>query len=130
MITFDINKILNELEGPLSNESGFNSSLISRFVDLRDNKLRDFTAGDLRVMISQKMNLDYMNPLAIEILASNPFVEGDLYIADLLEQVLQVENGFWKQNEGLYYEFLEVLTEVKSTIETLLPAISKFDSTK
>ncbi|MEI5909631.1 contact-dependent growth inhibition system immunity protein [Bacillus spongiae] len=129
MSDFYRNKTLNELEGSLE-EQEFNSSLTKRCSDLRNKKLKDFDAGDIRVMISQKMSLSYMIPIAIDMLAINPFVEGDFYTADLLVQVLQVDNEFWEKNEFLYYEFNEVIVDVKSTLELLLPVVMKFDSTK
>ncbi|WP_170885617.1 contact-dependent growth inhibition system immunity protein [Bacillus alkalicellulosilyticus] len=60
-------------------------------LELRNKKLSDLNAEDLRIMIGQNISLNYLIPIALEVLANNPFAEANLYIGDLLEQVLRVE---------------------------------------
>ncbi|MDM5330443.1 contact-dependent growth inhibition system immunity protein [Neobacillus sp. CF12] len=120
-MNFDINKSLEELEDTKWKESDFQSNLILKCQELRKKKLKDFTIEDLRIMIGQKIGLKYLVPLALETLVTNPFVEGDLFMGDLLEQVLKVDKGFWNENEDLLFELNEIISLVKSTIKQLHP---------
>jgi hypothetical protein len=127
-VNFDLNKSLDELEGLSFNESEVQSNLIIKCQSLRKTKLKDYTIGDLRLMIGQQIGLEYLVPLALETLAINPFVEGDLYNGDLLEKVLRIDKQFWNQNEDLLFELNEIISDVKSTIETIAPLIKCYES--
>lgn len=83
LVNFDLNKSLDELEGLSFNESEVQSNLIIKCQSLRKMKLKDYTIEDLRLMIGQQIGLEYLVPLALETLAINPFVEGDLYNGDI-----------------------------------------------
>lgn len=125
MVWFDRNKTLNELER-FPNKPHFDSSLVRKCLDLRDKKLKDFNAGDLRIMIGQKESLEYLIPMALEVLSENPFIQGDLYFGDLLEQIMNVAKEFWVQNKNLNYELDEIIVEVKSFIEGIFPVINAY----
>ncbi|MFF2754470.1 contact-dependent growth inhibition system immunity protein [Psychrobacillus sp. NPDC058041] len=124
---FDINKTLDEIEGTSFKESELDSNVIIKCHELRKKKLIDFTVEDLRMMIGQKIGLEYLVPLALETLSTNPFVEGDLYYGDLLEQILRVDKHFWNQNDELSFELNEIVSEVKLTIETISSRLKDYE---
>ena len=128
-MNIDINKSLDELEGTTWGEPDFQSSLTLRCHELRKKKLKDFSAGDLRVMIGQKISIEYLVPLALETLVTNPFVAGDIYHGDLLIQVLEIDKQFWNQNGDLSFELKEVISIAKETLETISPFIRDFNLT-
>jgi hypothetical protein len=128
LVDFDVNKSLEELEGISFEVTVFQSSLILKCQELWRKKLKDFTIEDLRVMIGQKIGLKFLVPIALEALVPNPFVEGNHYIGDLLEQVLKVDKDFWNNNEDLLFELNEVIFLVKSTIDTISPLIKDYES--
>ena len=68
---------------------------------LRCVPLKKLTVEDLRLMIGQEVNLNYLMPLAIERLEINPYAEGDFYPGDLLYNVLSINRNFWKHHPNL-----------------------------
>jgi hypothetical protein len=71
------------------------SRLVRRTKELRKIPLDNFTVEDLRLMIGQGFNLDYLIPLAIEKLTENILAEGDLYKGDLLQAVINSRQDYW-----------------------------------
>jgi hypothetical protein len=92
-------KTLEALEKKEWQPVDFDSFLIKRTHELRKKVLSDFTIEDLRIMIGQQIGLDYLIPLAIEVLTVNLFAEGDFYEGDLLQSVLKTESRFWGDNK-------------------------------
>ncbi|WP_433791550.1 contact-dependent growth inhibition system immunity protein [Actinoplanes sp. CA-252034] len=75
--------------------SGDGSSLIQRCTRLRRKPLTDFTVEDLRVMLGQGLAVSILLPLAVDVLVTDPLVEGDYYPGDLLEEVLRLPHSAW-----------------------------------
>lgn len=96
MFSFDINKSIQDLEGKAWGSPALESSLALRCTALRQKPLKDLTAGDLRILIGQQISLPYLVPMALDILLKNPYVEGELYPADLLTSVLNIEPSWWR----------------------------------
>lgn len=84
---FDRNKTLEELEGEEWGCPEYNSHLSITCYDLRKKPISSFDSENLRIMIGQKLSLDYLIPLALEILEDNIFSEGDYYSGDLLDSL-------------------------------------------
>lgn len=124
---FILERTLNELEN-YPNTPHYESNLAKRCLELRNKKLKFFSAGDLRIMIGQKESLEYLIPMALEVLAENPFIDSELYYGDLLQQVLSVHKDFWDKNQDLYYELDEIIINVKTFIGDFLPIINKYQS--
>lgn len=71
------------------------SYLVQTCNNLRKKPLEDFSIEDLRIMIGQNIGLDFLIPLAIDVLRNNILAEGDFYEGDLLQNVLTSEPGYW-----------------------------------
>lgn len=123
----DTNKSLSELLGPLTKDSTDSSALVTTCLALYEKPLKDFTAEDLRVMIGQEIGLEFLVPLAIEVLEENPFVAGDYYPGDLLSMVMKVEPGFWKTHPDLYWRVSEIVGGLPQLMRDLTVAIQGFD---
>lgn len=91
-------KTLENLEKDIWSDNVYDGRLVKRIHALRKIPLNEFEIEDLRVMIRQGFSLDYMVPIALEVLKNNLFAEGDLYEGDLFESVLAVSNDFWESN--------------------------------
>ena len=91
----DRTKSLQQLDGKDWGEPTYFSSLVVECHRLRRIRLNDFTIENLRIMISQKINLEYLIPIALEHLHSNPLVEGKYYPGDLLDAVVKTTDEFW-----------------------------------
>ena len=115
----DPTKSLEQLEGVSWGQPEFNSTLVVRCHELRKKPLREMTAEDLRVLVGQGIGLDFLAPLALDLLDTDPLVAGDLYRGDLLAAVIRIDERFWSSHEDLYWALREVLVEVKTIAEFL-----------
>jgi hypothetical protein len=116
---FDRGKTLQELENCDWGEPHYLSSLVVTCHKLRRTPLNQFTSADLRVMIGQKISLEFLIPIALEQLEANPFVQAYFYRGDLLAAVLQVEKSYWTANPASFKRTCEIVRQVKSLIPTL-----------
>lgn len=118
------NKTIEQLEGNYWDETHNHESLIViRCLELRKKPISDLTVEDLRMLISQDIGLVFIIPRAIEILKTEPFVEGDYYEGDLLKSVLTSDKLFWQKNTKLKLE-------VENIMEANLDEWRNFDTTE
>ena len=117
--TVDRDQSLEQLEAVAWDKPSFESSLVLRCHDLRRKPLRDLAVDDLRLLIGQKIGLEFLVPLALEHLQQDPLVAGSLFRGDLLAAVLRIEEGFWNEHDDMYWLFREVLGEVQSIADLL-----------
>lgn len=109
-------KSLESLENKVWDSPEFESQLVLRCHKLRKIPLIEYEIEDIRLMISQRIGLIYLIPLAIEKLEENVLVEGDLYEGDLLEAVGKVDQKFWEDNPNLKTAFHELLDRNKELL--------------
>jgi CDI immunity proteins len=119
MPDFDRRKSLQQLDGQDWGEPTYPTHLVRECHRLRRVPLRDFTAENLRIMIGQNIGLQYLVPLALELLCVDPFTEGDFYQGDLLQNVLRVEASFWQRRPDLRKETADVAAQAFSLLPTL-----------
>lgn len=92
-----LNKSLEELEGEKWPEPAyFSTKLVERVYRLRQQPLNELEADDVRLLLSQNMGLKYMIPMAVKILAEDPFHEALYYPGDLLWALLKVDPQLWQ----------------------------------
>ena len=117
-------KNLENLEKDIWGKSEYDSHLVKRCHELRKLPLDSFTTEDLRIMIGQQLGLDYLIPLALEVLTKDLFIEGDFFEGDLLKNVLTIDTSFWDKNKN-YWETLDNL--IKDRRSEIIA--HKFDTT-
>jgi hypothetical protein len=126
----NLNKSLEELENDFWGEPSINSSLALECHRLRKLPISKLSVENLRVLIGQKIGLNFITQLALEILESNPLASGKMYKGDLLVNVAAIPEEFWCKNPELNNRLVEVANEIGIISETinneLLPAISRF----
>ena len=93
---------------------------------LREKPLADFSVENLRLMIGQQVALTHLLPLALEQLDENPLAEGDLYLGDLLNAVLGVDEEFWSKNPDLQLRVEGVLDRLEGALRDLAEPIERF----
>lgn len=91
--------------------------LVNRVAALRKIRLNEFSIEDLRLMIGQNEGLGYLIPLAIEVLTNDILAEGDMYEGDLLQNVLRVNAGFWKENRDCWATLNDLISGNIESIE-------------
>jgi len=115
-----IEKSLNQIENIFWEKPPQNaSSLVQRCIELRNKKLSEFSLSDLRLMIGQSISLEYLIPIAIDILKENILVECDYYEGDLLLSVMGVNNVFikyWQVNPNILQELILIIESNKVKI--------------
>jgi hypothetical protein len=79
---------LEQLEGTIWPEPGFQSALVTTIHRLRKKPIAEFSVEDLRITIGQGIGLAHFVPRALEILEREPLAEGDYYSGDLLAAVI------------------------------------------
>nr|WP_294790923.1 contact-dependent growth inhibition system immunity protein [uncultured Mucilaginibacter sp.] len=124
---------MEELEGGKILSVPEDSSYLVRTAnELRKKKLIDFEIEDLRLMIGQNISLNYLLPLAIDVLNKDILAEGDFYPGDLLKNVLDVDESVWKVNNQLFRKIKELLLNNidringSETIDSVKISVSRF----
>jgi hypothetical protein len=112
---FDRNKSLQQLDSQDWGEPTFDSHLVTECHRLHRVPLRDFTVEDLRIMIGQHFSMEYLIPLALEQLRTDPLAEGAYYPGDLLAVVLRAGSQFWQQHPELRHEVAAVAARAASS---------------
>ena len=108
---------LEELEGDVWSEPEWNSHLVTTCHALRKIPLCELSVENLRMLIGQKIGLEYLVPIAIGFLVENPWCSGDFYDGDLLKNVLCLDIAFWSEHMDLLYELSDVMISVQHNIE-------------
>lgn len=113
------NKTLENLEKnvwpPLDSDDS--SYLIQTTYSLRKKQLKDFSVEDLRIMIGQDIGLEYLVPMAIDVLDDNILAEGDLYEGDLLKSVLTSDPEYWKTYTDNWNRIKEIFDANEQTLK-------------
>jgi hypothetical protein len=91
------------------------TGMVARCLRLRRTPLNAISAGDLRLLIGQKIGLNVLIPKAIERVSRNPLVETEYYPGDLLSALLGVDGTYWSDNSV-------ALEQLVMTTQLALPA--------
>jgi hypothetical protein len=103
-------RTIEEIEGFREPDPGPDATtLVQRCLTLRRKPLSEFTAEDLRIMLGQQIAVPILLPMAVTVLADNPFAEGDYYAGDLLEAVIRLPGAAWQGGARLRDRLVEVL---------------------
>jgi len=107
---FDINQSLEQLENDFWKEpETFPTGLVENCFRFRKIPLKSLSTEQLRLLIGQKIGLDYLVPIAIERLKKDILTEGNFYPGDLLNSVISSGTSFWKKNKILWKEMVYLL---------------------
>jgi len=114
------NKSIEQLENDFwGNAPTESSNLVTKIHSLRKKKLSELEPEDIRVLISQNISLEILIPLALKVLATNPFIECDYYEGDLLKSVLTSEGSYWSRHPDKRREMLELFERNKERLMNL-----------
>src|SRR5215831_22686 len=74
------------------------TGMVARCLRLRRTPLKDFTLGDLRLLVNQKIGLKILVPRALQLVSDEPLLETEYYPGDLLSALLRVDETYWSDN--------------------------------
>lgn len=78
----------------------FPSGLVINCHKYRKLPIKDLTIEQMRLLISQKVGLEYLVGLAIDKLDKNVLAEGDFYEGDLLVAISNLPTKYWNENRS------------------------------
>ncbi|RBP29099.1 hypothetical protein DFR65_106120 [Oceanihabitans sediminis] len=120
-------KSIEQLENDYwKDEIEFPSNLVINCHKYRKIPIKDLTIEQLRLLISQKIGIEYLAELAIKKLELNILAEGDLYEGDLLQAVLSLPTEFWNEKQTEFLILQNLVEQNSELIKTELGE-KKFD---
>jgi len=75
-------------------------------------------------MVGQKIGLQFLVPLALEMLEKDPLAEGNYYRGDLLNVVLDIPGSFW----NVHVDMRDALRRVVTKASELLVSLEEIDA--
>ncbi|PXW56975.1 hypothetical protein C7450_10712 [Chelatococcus asaccharovorans] len=128
---------LEDLENDRWGEPTFGSSVVQRVHAARTKPIRDLTAGELRLLISQKVGLPYLVPLALEKLDADPLTWGSFYEGDLLAAVLALppetvarHSGWRERIDQIAQRYFEEINRLEGSASLRDDMRSRYDRFK
>ena len=82
-------------------EPEFDSHVVTECHRLHRTPLQEFTAEDLRLMITQDIGTAVLVPIALERLREDPLVEAFYFPGDLLAAVLRADSKYWMKHSAI-----------------------------
>jgi hypothetical protein len=110
---------LDDMEGPSWADPDFPSPMVQRIRALGRVPLREFTADDFRLIITQQRALGTLIPLALDLLQEQPLLEATYYPGDLLNAVATVDDNFWLAHSELRARAKRILAGAIAQLDTL-----------
>jgi hypothetical protein len=117
---------LNDLYGWKPLEPPYPTQLVGSCEKACATPLKDLSASQIRLLVSQKTGLEWLVPLALEILRDNPLIDATNYPGDLLQACLSVDQEFWSKHEGMWSELNGSLDNLDDAVEDLKPHRATF----
>ncbi len=112
-----INQSIEELENCVWGEAELNTYVIQTTLAARKKPIFQLTYEEIRLLISQKVGLKYVLPIAVSVLNINPLEEVRYYEGDLLNVCLKLTVEDWNDNQSELIDFCRILHNNKAAIE-------------
>lgn len=122
----DKSKTLEVLEQDFWPAPEIQSHLATTCHRLRKVPLKKLSAENLRMLIGQNIGLEFIVPIALDMLEKDLLVSGDMYEGDLLNSLASLSSAFWDANEQLKVRAFDLSCTVESCLETLIEARNNF----
>jgi len=87
--------------------------LVTECHRLRHIPLKNLAVEELGTLIGQEIGVQYLVPVAIEILDDDPWAGGYMYPGHLMKRVVELPASFRKENPQMVCRFQSVLDEVE-----------------
>lgn len=101
-------KSIAELENIECADCGIDSYVVRTSLNALKKPLNQLSIEEIRLLITQKIGVKYLLPVAVNSLEDDLFQEVTYYDGDLLNAVLNLPMSFWNDNKN-EYEKMRVL---------------------
>ena len=98
----------------------FNSTLVLKIEKILDKKISDLTESDIRLLVNQSFGLQYIVPMAIDLLEKDLFIECDYYEGDLLLNLLNIDNTYWINQKDQFKRLKEIMSKGFNNIDQII----------
>ena len=120
-------KSIEQLEKDIwKNPSEFPTDMVEKCYRFRKISIAELTNEQIRLLISQKIGVEYLIRIALEKLERNILTECDFYEGDLLVAVSSLPTEFWNKNQTEFLTFKNIVEQNSELIKNELGE-KKFD---
>ncbi len=120
-------KSIEQLEKDIwKNPSEFPTDMIEKCYRYRKISIAELTNEQIRLLISQKIGVEYLIGIVLEKLERNILTECDFYEGDLLIAVSSLPTEFWYENQTEFLTFKNIVEQNSESIKNELGE-KKFD---
>lgn len=117
MTTVNYSKSLEQLENDYWDEPTYDSYVVTTCHSMRKKPLNEVSVEELRLVIGQGFSLNYLMPMAIELLKRDILTQGDLYEGDLLANVISKSTfNYWKINKNNWDLVVKLIEQHKDIL--------------
>jgi hypothetical protein len=86
----------------------YSSYVVITSYKARQKPICELTDEEIRLLISQKIGLKYLLPIAVRMLQINPFMMITFYPGDLMNCLLTLDVEDWKDNTDVFRNFFQI----------------------
>jgi hypothetical protein len=120
-------KSIEQLEKDIwKNPSEFPTDLVEKCYEYRKISIAKLTNEQIRLLISQRIGIEYLIAISLEKLERNILTECDFYEGDLLVAVSNLPTEFWNKNKTEFLIFKNIVKRNSELIKNELGE-KKFD---
>ncbi|MEC7782157.1 MAG: contact-dependent growth inhibition system immunity protein [Bacteroidota bacterium] len=114
-------KSIEQLENDVwENPSKFPSDMIERCYRYRKISIAELTKKQIKLLISQKIGIEYLVEIAIEKLEWDILTECEFYKGDLLMAIFNLPTKFWSENKADFLTFTRLVEQNSDLIKSEL----------
>ena len=97
--------------------SEFPTDLVEKCYQYRKISIAELTNEQIRILISQKIGIEYLIGITLEKLERNILTECDFYEGDLLVAVSGLPTEFWNKNKTEFLTFKNIVEQNSEIIK-------------
>jgi hypothetical protein len=110
---------LEQLENEIWPEPDVHTSLIDTCHRLRKIPIDSLRAGDIRMLLGQRIGVRHLAPRAIEILNADPMLDASFFPGDLLAAVLSADDNRYRGFPKLRNQLVSIVSRASRSISEL-----------
>ena len=110
---------LEQLENDIWPEPDVHTTLIDTCHRLRKIPIDDLGAGDVRILLGQRIGVRHLVPVAIQLLDADPMLDATFYPGDLLTAVLRADANYYRGFPKLRNQLVSIASRAKRSISEL-----------